>query len=182
MSDYFKLHDKVEDLIPFLRKILIKQSGLSADDVISVSSVRGPMPTKIDAAGNEIPYNTDEQFIIFDFSESNDINVATQEDSSGALYDYVSYELHLTIYGDYARTLAQQIKSRFQSEKVNNELEAEGVQVLDIDSPVGDNEFINNTFWIRSDLNISLGFGLKVGQIDDLTKAEAVQDIVSKKR
>ena len=143
------------ELNKILRAELLSQTELANDHVLNGLSVNGSQLEK--RLENQIfePFKITDNFVVFELVPRNSDSNVTQA-IENKLLATSSYDFKLVIYGTSCMLLAQVIKSRFESEDVRQTLFGKGVYIESITEPEGMNEFINNTMWLRADMNIEV--------------------------
>lgn len=167
----------VHELTKILYTYLVKESELDNKKVLNALSVYGIDLVKyMEDLNINSSLDLSDLMIIFELQSRNNSSDVAFEDNNG-IYSYVSYTLHLTIYGNSSNQLAHILKNRFESEIVRNNLLNEGIHIENIDNPSDYNEFINKTMWIRSNLNINLTCLYKIKNIDSYSEYESISNI-----
>lgn len=157
--------ENFNNLISTFRMMLIKQSELESNRVLNANSVRGQDLSKLTNNNIYTSYKTDDLVMLFEFFEnSNDSNVSFTLDDT--INQYTSYKVKLIIYGNTSGILANKLKSRLLSSKVQNDLYEFGIYIESISDLETVNEFINNTYWNRCDINININCRYEYSQID----------------
>lgn len=154
------------DIVKILRNEVIKQSGLDPNSVINAVTARGP--DLLDMLNNLESYSFDlkDSFIVFELIEttSSDDNYYTTE-LDDSLSSYTNYNFKMIIYGNYSHDLGQTLLLRFRSASVSLDLRNQGIYIKDVDYPISNNEFINNTYWPRVDMSINIQTRFNIDQI-----------------
>lgn len=164
----------VEQTILLLRPIIAMNAELNLNDVINADSIRGPELTKI-VNGQKVAYQPHENVIIFELTEDRSLDYVETFEEDNKVHTIDSYSLHLTIYGDDARTLAKKLKARLLSQKIRSDLSEQGISISTISPIEPSTEMINTTRYIRRDMTINFITELKFDLIDDYEEIETVR-------
>ncbi len=162
--------DNVEQTILILRPEISRQAEIPLTDIINADSIRGAELTKM-VNGEKIPYQPNDNIIVFDLQENQSLDVNETLDN-GEISSIASYQMHLVIYGDKARTTARVLKARLLSSKVIQGLSRKGISITKISSIEPSTEMINTTRYIRRDMTISFISEMVVKPIDVYTDLE----------
>lgn len=149
------------DIVKLLRTEIINQTGLDPYNVINAVTARGPDLLKFIDSKETYSFNLNDSFIVFELSEIvNSDNLYTSdynnESNSYELNSYINYSFKLMIYGNYSHDLGQKLLLQFRSADVSLKMRNEGIFIKGVTFPTSNNEFINNTYWPRVDMNINI--------------------------
>lgn len=146
------MKNSVEDLITKIRPVIARQSGIDINDIINSDSITGPELTKI-VDGKKVPYQTFDNFIVFEFTETPNVNIYETYDD-GKVHAINSYALFLTIYGDKSRTISLRLKARMFTSEVQEYLSNIGISITRFGTIESSTETINTMVYIRRDMSI----------------------------
>ena len=146
----------LQELEKILRNELITQTELSSEYVLNALSVRGTDLEKRLSDENLISIDISNSFVLFYLQSNENANHNFTEENiiTGELYSFTSYTLYIIIYGNDSKTVAQKIKSRFESQCVRTTLHDKGIHLEHVSNMSTKNEFKNSTMWIRHDIDI----------------------------
>jgi len=146
---------------------LITQSELDNTKVLNSNSVRGVDLAKLIANTNNqyTSIETTDVVLLFEFLKHDDTNNMSYTDEKDKVNTYSSYKVHIIIYGNTSDYVAHKLKSRLLTSKVIQDLYDKGIYLKEVSPIETDNEFINNTYWNRTDLDIFLGCRYEFSQI-----------------
>lgn len=165
----------VEQLITILRPIISQNSEIMLNDIINSDSIHGAELTKI-VNGEKIPYATNENIIVFDFYETQGVNII-ETDENDVVHAINSYAMHLVIYGDKARTIALTLKARLLSPTMIQRLARQGISISSISPIESSTENINTAIYIRRDMTINFISSIEISQVDVDYDVEGLKEV-----
>lgn len=149
------------------RKILMNITDIPNNMIISGESIRGSELVTI-KNGQKVPIGYDEDCIVHYVDPTDDMSIV---DTSSELSTIQSYELHLVIYGNNCKKVAQKIKSNLYTRVMLDELTENGIGLLEIKPVENTSDFMtDNTYVLRYDLRILFDC-----QFEDDRKIEEVE-------
>lgn len=158
----------INDIEVYLRKMIAHQAEIELDKVLNGLSFNGQDLTKDNGSITESIDRSD-TLIIFELQADTNNNVVSFIEDNNKISNICSYKLHLVIYGNESQTVAQKLKSRFETEKVYTDMQNVGISITDISNIQSINEVINDTIWQRSDLDINISCCLEIEQVDPIS-------------
>lgn len=168
----------INEAIITWRSVLMKITGLSKEYILNGESLRGPELVVI-KDNKKIPISNTEIAIIHYLDPIDEISVV---DSNSDLLLNQSYELHLIIYGNRCRNVAQRIKSSIYSQTILEMLRDGGIGLLGIPSYENTSGFRpDNTYTLRYDVRIRFDCVLKTESLEDDIYIENVDYDIKKK-
>lgn len=133
------------------RKILMNITDIPNNMIISGESIRGSELVTV-KNGQKVPIGYDEDCIVHYVDPTDDLSIV---DTSSELSTIQSYELHLVIYGNNCKKVAQKIKSNLYTREILDELTENGIGLLGIKPVENTSDFMtDNTYVLRYDLRI----------------------------
>lgn len=158
------------------RKILIDITSIPNNMILSGESIRGPELVTI-KNGQKVPIGYDEDCIIHYVDPTEDLSFV---DTSNDLITIQSYELHLIVYGNNCKKVAQMIKSNIYTREILDELTENGIGLLDVKPVENTSDFMtDNTYVLRYDLRILFDCQFEdTRAIDETELEEAITDII----
>ena len=109
---------------------------------------------------NQSVLNTLQQnqlMILFELRARDDVfNISEQDEETGVITMYQGYQVHIIIYGDDCRTLANKLIARLRTGRLGDIFRENGVQCYSVSNPESIQEYINEVMWLRTDFNIDL--------------------------
>lgn len=133
------------------RAILNKITDIPLNKIISGESIRGAELVTL-KNGQKVPIGYDEDCLVHYFDPTDDISMV---DTSDTLSTIQSYELHLIVYGNNCKKVAQMIKSNLYTREILDELTENGIGLLSINPVENTSDFMtDNTYVLRYDLRI----------------------------
>lgn len=158
------------------RKILAKITNIPNNMILSGESIRGPELVTI-KNGQKVPIGYDEDCIVHYVDPTDDLSIV---DTSSHLNTIQSYELHLIVYGNNCKKVAQIIKSNLYTREILDELTENGIGLLSIKPVENTSDFITDTTYVlRYDLRILFDCQFEDDRvIDETDLEEATFDIV----
>lgn len=170
--------NNINEAIIIWRAVLMKITNLSKEYILNGESLRGPELVVI-KNNKKIPISNTEVAIIHYLDTIDEISIV---DSNNDLLLNQSYELHLIIYGDNCRSVAQKIKSSIYSQTILEILRNEGIGLLSIPSYENTSGFRpDNTYTLRYDVRIRFNCVLKSDILEDNTYIEDVDYDIRKR-
>lgn len=163
----------IDDAIKVWRKVLMKITNIPSNMILNGESIRGAELATI-KNGQKVPIGYDETCIVLYYTPLSDNSIVdTNFDDINTTLQ--SYELHLIVYGNQCKKVAQAIKSNLYSAKVLDILTDNGIGLLSIPYIQNNSTFINsNTYVLRNDISINFDCVfedekvLKQNNIDDI--------------
>lgn len=158
------------------RKILMNITDIPNNMIISGESIRGSELVTI-KNGQKVPIGYDEDCIVHYVDPTDDMSIV---DTSSELSTIQSYELHLVIYGNNCKKVAQKIKSNLYTRVMLDELTENGIGLLEIKPVENTSDFMtDNTYVLRYDLRILFDCQFEDDRkIDEVELEEFTNDIV----
>ena len=159
--------------------MILNLSELKREQIKNALSVRGADLNKIISENKKnvsIPIDLSDIIIIFEISNRNSLNNVSMIEKDDTITNYCSFNIKIIIYGNYSKTLSQILKAKFESEIIKQKMYESGIfleKVLDINSV---NEFINETVWIRNDINIEFSCRMSIKQSDKFNHFENINE------
>lgn len=169
--------NSMHDADKILREMIINLSELDPKKVLNSNSVRGVSLEKLIDTNIYTSYNLNDNIILFDVTPTTSENNLTQEYEDSLLI-YHAYKLHLVIYGNSSDSLALFLKARIEEEENRIKMHEKGILIEEVNDITSLNEFINDTLWIRNDLDILFSCSLIVHKDDGLKKFEKTNKII----
>lgn len=158
--------ENVNEVNKIIRNELIKQSGLKGQFVRNITSTYGQDLDMLLSHSNYSSLERDNVCILFEIEED-DIDQISEEESTNHSSIYCYNVVKLVIYGNSSDYVAKQLKARFETDKVRDDLINQGVYLSNISNIRSINEFKNNVMWLRTDLDLHIAFKLDIKQVDD---------------
>lgn len=161
------------------RKILSKISGIPNNMILNGESIRSPELVTI-KNGQKVPIGYDEDCIIHYIDPTDKISVV---DTSVELKTIQSYQLHLIVYGNNCKKIAQTIKSNLYTREALDLLSENGIGLLSIEPLENASEFMTETtFVLRYDIKINFDCEFTDNRKFDIVNIENAEiDIKEKK-
>lgn len=151
----------------FIGNVLVTQSELTRDNVYNALSLHGTPLHKRLLETNFISYDVSECVLLFELeSENGSDNVSMTLDNGTIVYDK-TYKVSITIYGNASEDVANKTIARLRSEKVRQDIQENGLCILNVTNSQTANEFVNDTMWHRSDFAIKLGCEIVIQPISE---------------
>lgn len=173
-----KTISNIFELDKILRKYLISQSNLKPDVVVNALSVRGPDLELLISNNTYFSPNLNDVVLIFENETNETTNNVSVDEEDATFTIYQSFRCKIVIYGNYSKTLALILKTRFESDTIRDKLFEEGINLENVSNPVSINEFKNETVWIRTDLNIEYSCRLNVQPIAETEQLENISKLI----
>lgn len=156
-------------------------TGLQNGYIINGESIRGP-ELSIVKNGQKVPFTYDETAIVFynDLTESPSIVSSYKEAVS-----LQAYELHLIIYGNESKEIANLLYTNFYTRGVLDVLNDNGISLLQVNSPTNASSFrLESTYISRTDLRLTYNVLIETQQINkdvDISCGKINIDLLNKK-
>lgn len=164
--------NNINEAIIVWREVLMKITGLSKEYILNGESLRGPELVVI-KNNKKIPISNAEIAIIHYLDAIDEISIV---DSNDRPLINQSYELHLIIYGNSCRKIAQRIKSRIYGSIILKMLREKGIGLLDIPSYENTSGFRpDNTYTLRYDVRIRFNCILEDEELEEKVYIEEVK-------
>ena len=179
----------VDEVELILINCITQQSELPANYILNGETHQGADLGHVETTYDEqgavksseiIPFTTSDTFIVFDLSEDSE-KARTQVLPDDTIDCFTYYRMKFSIYGDQAATVSQKLRARLTTAKVRQNLEANGVHIESFEAINSTNEFINNVYWQRKDLELQISCRYNFTQYDvdgDMTNMKQIEVIV----
>lgn len=163
----------LRDIDKIIRSEIITQSELNSERVLNALSIRGVDLEKLVTQLKYTSIDTADILILFEVENRDD---GYNETYSYPTYveSYSSYRVNIIIYGNNSKTISQKLKARFETMKVRERLQEQGIYLEGVSKISSINEYMNETMWLRSDLSFDISC-LQTYPI--ITPGEQVEDI-----
>ena len=148
-----------------LRKVLIQNSRVRETRILNALSARGIDLSDIINDTIYDSYSMSDVFILFELIKSLDGDNYITEKNDDYMLSINTYTFHIMIYGNKSEECSQYIKSAFKQEEIVSELRDKGIFIRGVSTGESINEFINNSLWRRTDLNITLTTTFEIEKI-----------------
>lgn len=165
----------VDEAIIILRKVLMKITGLSNEMIINGESIRGAELVTI-RNGQKVPIGYDETCLVTYVDPIDDISVV---EGYGGVESVQSYEMHIIVYGNQCKKVAQKIKGNFYTRGILDVLNDNGIGLLSVQPIENASTFMTgNTYVMRNDLRIRFDcvFGDETAIPQNDIKKGAIED------
>lgn len=172
----------VNELNKLLRKHLIKQSEIDANNVLNGLSIYGAELEKRIEEQIFASYDVNNVVIVFELKTLDSSNNMSENDDEDIMLDS-SYNMHVIIYGNNSNDVANATVARFRTPKVREEIHNDDIHLVKVTSPQSVNEYVNNTLWLRTDFDIEVSVEMKISQVskeDDITSIDSINIIETK--
>jgi hypothetical protein len=141
----------INEAIKTWRKVLNTITKIPMNMILSGESIRTPELVTI-KNGQKVPIGYDEDCIVHYVDPTDDLSMV---DTSKELSTIQSYELHLVVYGNNCKKVAQKIKSNIYTREVLDMLTENGIGILEIKPVENTSDLMtDNTYVLRYDLRI----------------------------
>lgn len=149
----------------FIRNILIEQSQLEPEFVRnSLSIYSTPLMTDNQSILDTLQQN--QLMILFELRARNDVlNISEQDEETGIITMYQGYQVHVIIYGDNCRTLANKLIARLRTGRLNDIFRDNLVEFYGASDPESVQEYINEVMWLRTDFDIDLSCIMEIAPV-----------------
>ena len=144
-----------EDMVKAVVVVLDTYSGIDPNNIFNSDSIRG---TDLSVVSGDEAFSPSagSAFMLFEFVENLEDDFVTKGETPDAMDTIQSYSLHMMIYGNESPNVAQRLRALFKTPKIALGLREKGVFVNGIEPVESVSEFLNNTWMIRKDLNVTL--------------------------
>ena len=141
----------INEAIRTWRKVLNTITKIPMNMILSGESIRTPELVTI-KNNQKVPIGYDEDCIVHYVDPTDDLSMV---DTSKELSTIQSYELHLVVYGNNCKKVAQKIKSNIYTREVLDMLTENGIGILEIKPVENTSDLMtDNTYVLRYDLRI----------------------------
>lgn len=171
------MNDVNESIVTW-RKVLNEITDIPMNMILSGESIRGPELVTI-KNGQKVPIGYDEDCIIHYIDPTQDLSII---DNSSDMKFIQSYELHLIVYGNNCKSVANKIVTNLYTPEILDTLRDGGIGILKIDPLENTSDFMtNNTYVLRYDIKIQYNCEFTPDRVIDETDLdEAIHDIIVK--
>ena len=153
------------DINKIWKSTIETQCEIDKEQVRSLTSSRGQMLDKrIDEYIFQTLSRTD-VVALFEAKIDSQNTIMTQDFENDNLLTYVYGTLKIIFYGQSSNLIATKFKARVESSEVRSLLWNEGINFDKITSIESIEEFINNTIYFRTDVNLAYSFRYDVNKI-----------------
>ena len=155
----------IDELNKIVRNTLIEQSQLEPIKIVNGVSIHGQDLIKRINDYVYKSYEPQDALIVFDLQSRDSSNSFSQTKDNNTISYYMSYAIHLMIYGNSSPTMSNLIASRLRTEYVRDSLQYQGVYLESVSNPTIGNDFINNSMHIRCDMFINISCQMEISQV-----------------
>lgn len=146
-----------DEIVKVLAKFLDDNSGIYPTRILNAASVRGTDISQVISETETYSPEMSNSFLLFELIEDeNGEHFVTKGESETDMTTIQSYIFHLMIYGNKSATDAQKISAIFKTSDLVLGLRDEGIYVNGVNPIQSNNEFINNTYLFRKDIDINI--------------------------
>jgi len=161
-----------EEIIKVMRKALNEQSGVPLDKILNTLGVRGAELAKMISETEEMGIDNNDVFIMFNIEEDMNAKHTVLEEDERHMTSIAPFKFKLYIYGNGGYVVSQNILARFKSPEVAYDVRDRGVHIKDISYPISVNEYLNDTLWIRHDMEFSIEVKFTINKLTKLAYFE----------
>lgn len=173
-----KILQSINDIEKIIRKYLISQSQVQSNFVRNSLSIYGEALEKVLSEQIYNSINANDVMILFELKERQNTSDVSETNDSNVIDYYKSYKIHVIIYGDNSTNIANNIVARFRTIYIRDILREEGVYLEQISDASKINEYINETMWLRNDVDIDISCHLQIAQIEQDYIADTLNDVL----
>lgn len=167
----------IQDITKIFRSTIMSEMSLAGQYVRDSASEYGSYLDKNTTGSIFNSIAKTDTMILFELksrSSGNDLS----DDNGTNIYAVRSYTLHLWIYGDGSDDFALKLISRFRTERVRNYFLEKEIYIEKIDSPERIVEFINNSVWVRNDVDIYISCQFTITPQQTETEYRAINTLM----
>ena len=162
---------KLEEL---LRNLLIEQSTLASERVLNSLSIHGEDLDKLLEDSIYVSLDRTDCVLLFELISRESSSDISNEDED-AISTYRSFSLKCILYGNDSNEIATEIVSRLRTEKVIEDLQAQGIYLETVSRIESVNEYKNETMWQRNDFDIDISCLFKISKISAEYELDSVE-------
>lgn len=154
----------IDQLTTILRQQLIRQTGIESNLVRDATTEYGAFldtNSSLSIFTSLLPSQVALLFELKTRDSHDNVSMTNQNDS---ISFFRAYQLRIILYGNDSDNIANKLVARFRTEKVRNELLAQGIYVESLSEPERITEFKNNVVWIRNDISINIACEINISQ------------------
>lgn len=156
----------IKEINKIIRNALIKQSGLSSNNVLNALSLHGEDLDKKLSKQYYGSYETNESVLLFELNSRQSTSNTSFTDDDDKIVYYRSFTVSVTLYGDDSSDIASNIVARLRTADSKLALYSDGIYLEAVSEPTTLNEYKNETMWIRNDIELSLSCYLSIEQVE----------------
>jgi hypothetical protein len=165
----------IKDIEKIVRKHLISESEMPANMIRNALTTYG---AALDKWLEEQQYNTVcecDSIMLFELRTRDNLADKSMTENDDSITFFKSYEVYVIIYGASSAMIANNVISRFRTQRVRQALYQEGVYLEGVTNDTSINEFKNDVMWHRHDFSINISCKLCIKQttvdnaFDDVT-------------
>ena len=159
--------ESVDELNKLLRIELMKQSELDATKVLNALSLHGNDMSKYLSDSIYKSLEVSDTILFFELQSRSDIKDVSMSESDGSITYYKPFRMHCIMYGLKSSTTMAKLVARLRTELSRNSLYDKGVYLEKISDPLIFNEYINETMWLRNDIDVDIAVNINVEPVED---------------
>lgn len=164
----------IDEINKILRAEIIKQSELQGERVVNGYTVHGQdLVTKINKYCVD-SYKPEDSYVVFELRPKP--SYITETDYNEELSIYSAYEFHLFVYGFNSTTLVNKLVARMLTQNCRLNLQNQGIYLQNIENIQDGTDFINDTLFPRTDLDINIYCQMKVNPVSDTGDFESLSE------
>ena len=184
------MRTNVNDIEALIRATLIQQSGIGQQYVRNALSMYGSYMADSYDGIDWTAITPNQSLIFFELSNRDSDGDMSETEPDGSLKIYTSYQVHVIIYGDNSKNLANILIARLRTAYVRDDFMEHEVCLQEVSGSTSLNDYKNGTLWQRNDFDINIACEIKItketesytfNQYSDIiikTIEEAEQDVV----
>ena len=155
----------IDELNRIVRASLIQQSELDSNRIVNGVSIHGQeLLEKLNKYAYK-SYDPDDAFIVFELQGRDSSSNVSQTTEDNTISYYMSYGIHVIVYGNGSPTLSNIICSRFRTAEVRDNLQYQGIYIESIENPRIGNDFVNSSLYMRCDFFINISCQMQISQV-----------------
>lgn len=158
------MRTNVNNVEAFIRATLIQQSGLAQQYVRNALSMYG---SYMSDSYDGIDWNAitpEQSLIFFELSNRDSDSDMSETRADGSIRICTSYQVHVIIYGDNSKNLANILIARLRTSTVRDLFIANEIYLESVSNSTSLNDYKNGALWQRNDFDINIGCEIKITQ------------------
>lgn len=167
----------LSDIDVIIRDFIITQSEVKPEFVRNSASVFGTTLDKDYASNIFDSIDLDDTLILFDVKNRYNEGDMSQTQKDGMINLYRSFNVHIIVYGNNSKDVANTLIARFRTQKVRTDLQNQAIYLEKVSDLVEVHEFKSSILWVRNDFDINISCKIQINQIDDDYEPETISSL-----
>ena len=174
------MRTNVNDIEAFVRATLIQQSGLEQQYVRNALSQYGSYMSDSYDGLDWSALTPEQTLVFFELSNRDSDGDMSETEPDGSLKIYTSYQVHVIIYGDNSKNLANILIARLRTRNVLDNFMEHDICLQTVSNSTSLNDYKNGALWQRNDFDMNIACEIKITPETESYTFKEYSDIIIK--